>query len=883
MADKPIDEKEIFNSARQIPAPEERQAYVETACAGDPAAVQRILELLRIYDQERSFLESSPVAQSATIDEPMSERPGTTIGPYKLLEEIGEGGFGVVFLAEQTEPVRRRVALKVLKPGMDTRQVVARFEAERQALAIMDHANIAKVYDGGATPSGRPYFVMELVKGVPITDFCDHNHLTPRQRLELFIPVCQAIQHAHQKGIIHRDLKPSNILIAAFDGKPVVKVIDFGVAKATGQQLTDATLFTGFGAVVGTPEYMSPEQAEANNQDIDTRSDIYSLGVLLYELLTGSTPLTRKRVKEAALLEVLRVIREEEPPKPSNRLSSTDELPSISAQRHTEPAKLTKLVRGELDWIVMKALEKDRNRRYDTANAFAMDVQCYLANEPVAAGRPSALYRVRKFLRRNRALVSAAALMLLLLLAGVVGTTIGLIRAEQALVAEAERAEGEKRAKHTAEARLIQVEKGIDLLGSIFEKLDPAAEEKEGLPLRMLLGNRLDQAAAELEGEAVGDALVVARLQDRLARTYLGLGHPGKAEALFTKSLMTRRAHLGAEDPLTLRSMFGQGQACHQGGKTDDAIKLLEQVRDVQSKNLGPNNLETLSTLSELASVYWLMGDAKKAAELLEHVRDERVKQLGEEHEDTLATFRFLAILYAVKKAPEAIRLAEKVLAARQRQYPKDHPLVINAMSSLGFVYRDARKMKDALVILEQARDAAMPSLGPYHPQTLRILHSLAQLYRAYGQTALAITVGEEVRERRLMLLGPDHPATLDSLYDLGLTYHLAHKLEKALPLLEQAVLGLERRKFAQVNARIIIAALCDCQEDLKLYDQAEIWRRKLLALVKAKDGPEVPAYAEQVKRLVKLYDAWGKRAEADHWRNELEAVNSAPPKEDPP
>jgi tetratricopeptide (TPR) repeat protein len=325
------------------------------------------------------------------------------------------------------------VAVKVVKEGMDSRQVLARFEAERQALALMDHPHIAKVLDAGRTSSGRPYFVMELVKGRPITDYCDEKRLGVRERLELFADVCRAVQHAHQKGIIHRDLKPSNVLVAPYDGRPVVKVIDFGVAKATGQLLSDRTLFTGFGALVGTPEYMSPEQAEVNNQDIDTRSDIYALGVLLYELLTGSTPLTRQRVKQAALLEVLRVIREEEPPRPSTRLSeSKDSLPSISAQRQTEPAKLTKLVRGELDWIAMKALEKDRNRRYETANGFAMDVQRYLADEPVQACPPSARYRLGKFVRRNRGRVAVAAVVLALLLAGAAVSTWLAVRATRA-------------------------------------------------------------------------------------------------------------------------------------------------------------------------------------------------------------------------------------------------------------------------------------------------------------------------------------------------------------------------------------------------------------------------------------------------------------------
>ncbi len=359
MANERIDEKEVFNRARVITAPEERLAFLREACGQDLEAMHQVLELLRVYDQDKSFLESPAVAAGSTIAHDPVEVPGTVIGAYKLLEEIGEGGFGVVFLAEQTQPVRRKVAVKILKPGMDTRQVVARFEAERQALAIMDHPNIAKVLDGGATASGRPFFVMELVKGVPITEFCDQNHLTPRQRLELFIPVCQAVQHAHHKGIVHRDLKPSNVLVSRHDTTPVVKVIDFGVAKALGHELTDKTLFTGLATMIGTPLYMSPEQAGMSDLDVDTRSDIYSLGVLLYELLTGTTPFTKERFREAAHDEIRRIIREEEPPKPSTRLSeSTNSIPSISAQRQMEPAKLTKLVRGELDWIVMKALKK---------------------------------------------------------------------------------------------------------------------------------------------------------------------------------------------------------------------------------------------------------------------------------------------------------------------------------------------------------------------------------------------------------------------------------------------------------------------------------------------------------------------------------------------
>jgi serine/threonine protein kinase/tetratricopeptide (TPR) repeat protein len=402
----------LFWSALAISSPEERARYLDQACGGDQQLRGRIEELLAAYPKVEGFLELRAPSPAVTVDEARAtERPGTVIGPYKLLQPIGEGGMGTVFLAEQTRPVHRKVALKVIKSGMDSRQVIARFEAERQALAMMDHVNIARVFDGGTTENGRPYFVMELVHGVPITKYCDDNRLTPRERLELFVPVCQAIQHAHQKGIIHRDVKPSNVMITPYDGKPVPKVIDFGVAKATEQKLTERTLFTQYGTMVGTLEYMSPEQAEMSAPGVDTRSDIYSLGVLLYELLTGSTPLTHKRMKEAAYAEIVRMIKEEEPPKPSTRLSESGEaLASISAQRHTEPAKLTKLVRGELDWIVMKCLEKDRNRRYETTNGLAMDVQRYLNDEPVAACPPSATYRLRKFVRRNKAGLAVAGL-----------------------------------------------------------------------------------------------------------------------------------------------------------------------------------------------------------------------------------------------------------------------------------------------------------------------------------------------------------------------------------------------------------------------------------------------------------------------------------------
>jgi serine/threonine protein kinase len=424
-----MNELDLFAAAIAIADPVQRATLLDRECAGRSDLRQRLDQLLAAHDQSHPLLDAGgPNATGAY--EPTASLAGTVIaGRYKLLEAIGEGGMGAVWVAEQTEPVKRKVALKLIKAGMDSKSVLARFEAERQALAVMDHPNIAKVLDGGLAEAGRPFFVMEYVKGIPITEYCDETKLSVAERLNLFIQVCSAVQHAHQKGIIHRDLKPSNILVAPYDDKPVPKVIDFGLAKALHQSLTERTLHTAHETVLGTPLYMSPEQAQLNNLDVDTRSDIYSLGVLLYELLTGTTPLEKQRFKEAAWDEIRRLIREEEPPRPSARLSSTATLPSLAACRHTEPASLTKQVRGELDWIVMKALEKDRTRRYESANGFAADINRYLAGEAVQAHPPSLKYRAAKFLRRNAAAATTVFAVAAALVVGSILATWGMFAA----------------------------------------------------------------------------------------------------------------------------------------------------------------------------------------------------------------------------------------------------------------------------------------------------------------------------------------------------------------------------------------------------------------------------------------------------------------------
>jgi WD40 repeat protein/serine/threonine protein kinase/tetratricopeptide (TPR) repeat protein len=512
-------ERDIFIEAIQKESATQRAQYLDTACGPDADLRRRVERLLLEHHRQETFMldgEAPGLRRAGDLASHLANlipAPGTVIGRYKLLEPIGEGGFGSVYMADQTSPVQRKVALKLVKAGMDSKQVIARFEAERQALALMDHPNIAKVFDAGVTETGRPYFVMELVKGVPITKYCDDHRLTPRQRLELFVQVCHGVQHAHQKGIIHRDLKPTNVLVALYDGAAVPKVIDFGVAKATGQRLTDRTMFTGFGDVIGTPQYMSPEQAELNQLDVDTRSDIYSLGVLLYELLTGTTPLEQRRAKDAALLEVLRLIREEEPPKPSTRLTTLDKLPTVAAQRGLEPRKLASAIKGELDWIVMKALEKDRSRRYDTANGLANDVRRYLNDEAVQACPPSVWYRFRKLARRNKASIAAAAAGLAVLVAAVVGLSVSNVLigrerdSKQAALSSEHRAVGQAQksaaeaAAHLVQARQSERSMRQALYASRIVIAQQAADAADVPRLRDLLNSlRPDVGQEDLRG-----------------------------------------------------------------------------------------------------------------------------------------------------------------------------------------------------------------------------------------------------------------------------------------------------------------------------------------------------------------------------------------------
>jgi serine/threonine protein kinase/Flp pilus assembly protein TadD len=553
----------------------EWEARLDQACGDDLALRRQVSLLFKEYAEGEGILDRPRADSTATACfETWSEGPGTVIGPYKLMEQIGEGGMGLVFVAEQQHPVRRKVALKVIKPGMDTRWIMARFEAERQALALMDHPNIAKVHDGGETAGGRPYFVMELVKGVPITEYCDDNKLIPRKRLELFLTVCEAVQHAHQKGIIHRDIKPSNVLVTSHDGKPVVKVIDFGVAKPIGQQLTDKTVYTQFAQLIGTPLYMSPEQAGESSLDVDTRSDIYALGVLLYELLTGTTPFDKKRLNQASFDEIRRIIREEEPPKPSTRMSTVSQgATTASEKRGSDPRKLSRLFRGELDWIVMKALEKDRNRRYETASAFAADVRHYLSDEPVQACPPSVSYRLQKFVRRHKGPVSAASAILLVLLVGIVGTTTGLVLA---LAAErrtaTERDEKEEARRQTRQALNTMTDEVVEkLLGKQAQLTDESREF-----LKKVLAYHEAFAAAKADDPEGRQSR--AEAYSRVGSIRMALGEIREAEAAYHDAVAIQQQ---LADEFPDRPEFRQGLATSHG-QLGDALTFLGRTEEAE-------------------------------------------------------------------------------------------------------------------------------------------------------------------------------------------------------------------------------------------------------------------------------------------------------------
>jgi non-specific serine/threonine protein kinase/serine/threonine-protein kinase len=678
---------------------------------------------------------------------------------------------GEVWLAEQTEPVRRQVALKVIKAGMDSALVVARFEAERQALALMDHATIATVSDGGTTPQGRPYFAMEYVKGEPITAYCDRHRLGTKERLRLFAQVCEGVQHAHQKGIIHRDLKPSNVLVAIQDDRPIPKIIDFGVAKATSQHLTERSLFTELGVLIGTPEYMSPEQAEMGSLDIDSRTDIYALGVLLYELLTGYLPFDQKELRRAGFAEIQRIIRVKEPPRPSSRITHLGPASTAAAvNRNTEPRRLAKELRGDLDWISLRALEKDRTRRYQTADALAMDVRRHLSNEPVSAGPPSAGYRTRKFVRRHRSAVAAALAMVLLLLAFGVSMTVLAKRTAR----ERDRANREAaRANLEAEA----ARQVSDFLVGLFSVSDPDEARGHSISAREVL----DRGAARISGDLEHQPGTRVRLLATMGSVYTSLGLYDAAELLLERAVGEGRIALGRDDPATLAALHALANLYWFQDQFSRAEPLYAEVVERRRSIVGAEHPDTLRAQFDLAATYAGMSRWDEAERLTRSTRDTQTRRLGPTHPDTLASLGILQhIYYRTKRYDDALPLAAEAFAGCLKNHGPDHSATLVASHNLATIYEKVGRVAEAERTYRETISALRRLLGEAHSETAKTEFALASLYERLGRRdeaePLMLGACRTLSER----LGTTHSRTRDCADSLARLYEGWGKPEKA-------------------------------------------------------------------------------------------------------
>ncbi len=882
-------EETLFELARKTPEAE-RPALLDRACEGKPELRQRVEALLQA-DAGSSPLLHQPIAMDATLgyettsSKTDSDQIGKLIaGRYKLVESIGEGGMGSVWMAQQSEPVKRLVAIKLIKPGMDSKAVLARFDAERQALAMMDHPNIAKVLDGGLTDDRRPYFVMELVKGTPITTFCDERKLSLQQRLELFVPVCQAIQHAHQKGIIHRDIKPSNVLIALYDDKPVPKVIDFGVAKATGAQLTEQTLNTGFGAIVGTPEYMSPEQAALNNLDIDTRSDVYALGVLLYELLTGSTPVDRKSLKQAALMEVLRIIREDEPPRPSTKLSTAQALPSIAANRHMEPTKLSKLIKGELDWIVMKALEKDRSRRYETANGFAADVLRYLSGEPVTAVPASVRYQVQKFYRRNKPAVISASLVVVALTMGMAGTTWGMLEAqhqkqlaeressakERAWQAEAAQAQSEQRAKQLAdqEAQAARKAEAETKAFSIFlvEDVLAAARPKGlrgGLGREVSVREALEKCSPFIPMRFNGQPRAEALAQHNIGVTFRLIGDLPRAEWHLRRAVSLREKELGTQHADTLSSKNSLAVVLNDAGKPQPAITLFEEVLNAGSAILEPNTRFTIE--NNLSLAYRAIGQWKKSLAIQEENLKRGEMLLGKDHEDVLTTrMNYAAVLHDAGELTRSRELYNQVLARHEATLGEKHPTTLLIKANLATLYLDLDDIVTARRLLEEVVSLEKALMGPDHHTTLASLINLAAVYREAGEVDRSIAMYRDVIDRQKKQLNPEHNDINHALHNLAMALRVKGERTEAIDILKK-VIDQRTNRLGPIHPATLASRnqLAGCYLDQEQYAAARAMYQDILTIEQKAWGDDHPDTLKTHSNLALTYLEEGRIQEA--------------------
>ena len=822
------------------------------------------------------------------------ERAGDSIGPYRLLEILGEGGFGTVWLAERREPMVQRVALKVVKPGMDSKAVVARFEQERQALAVMDHPNVARVLDGGVTPKGRPYFVMEAVRGEPITAFCDRHRHTIRQRLALLADVCDAIQHAHSKGIIHRDIKPSNILVAMVDNRPVAKVIDFGVAKAVSHALTARTIHTERGQFIGTPEYMSPEQAEMGSLDIDTRTDVYSLGVVLYELLSGTRPFDGGSLRAAGYAEIQRIIREVEPPRPSTRVSSMDPATglAVAAARQGERERIAGELRRELDWIPLKAMRKDRTRRYASAESLGADIRRYLDGRPLEAAPESRVYLARKFVRRHRGSVIAVGAVAVALVGGF-GTALW--QAHEAAVQRDAARDAAARADASAQAEMARASElkavadfqddllssvdatsmGVALMADLRAQVQATAGTDSGgagdafeqriggvnptdLAAATLRRAILDPADATITSRFGGQPLVAAQLRQALAVRYRSLGFFDEALRLQVMVVEARRATLGDDAPDTIDARSHQVIALSDLGRFAEAEPIARDNAERARKALGPTHASTIDAVATIAGVLGDLGRGAEAEPLLREAYESSRTARGEHDPATVSHHFSLASFLRRNDQPEAAEpIYRDVLERRRRILGDDHRDTIASINALATYLTEARRPAEAEPLRRESVERSRRVLGEQHPSTLSALSNLAVLLQDQGSTAEAESIDRDVLARRQALLGAAHPDTLVSLGNLARLLRDTGRPAEAEPFYRACVDGSRRvlgpaHRLTAFRSFQFAITLFQCGKT----DEAARLGRETVDTARRAFGPTSPNTIEMSRQIATMLEA---------------------------
>ena len=893
----------LFHQARDLP-PGERGDFLESACGHSPEIRAEVEKLLRHAVTDAQVRATRPGTTAAgrpngareegrgppkpgpgAVTPSAADRRGTRadrLGPYRLLEVLGKGGFGVVHLAEQTAPIRRRVAIKLIKPGMDSEGVIARFEAERQALAILDHPNVARVIDAGTTDRGRPYFVMEYVPGVPITEYCDRHKLDTAARLDLLIQVCEAAQHAHQKGIIHRDIKPSNILVTVQDDRPVPKVIDFGVAKAISHRLTAETIYTEQGQLIGTPEYMSPEQAEMSGLHVDTRTDIYSLGVLLYELLVGKLPFETDVLRRAGYAEIQRVIREEDPPTPSHRLSTLGgESTAIAGRRRTDAGLLIRQIRGDLDWITMKAMDKDRTRRYGTASELAADIRRHLRHEPVVAGPPSTTYRLKKFARRHRAGVAGATAVLVALLLGIVGTGLGLARAthERNRAIDAERAASDRAteaeaARRNAEAEAAKVLAINEFLQDMLGAASPLALGQEATVRQVL-----DSAVRELESGALRQQPAVeAAVRTTIGQTYQALGLYDAAGPHLRRAIELRESRPEGNDAEVAISMRNLGQLLYERGELEASESRFREALEMLRTALGAEDPEVLATEVDLAVVREARGDLDGAEALLRRSLAAQRRQLGSNHIEVATTLNNLACLLQHRGDHVATQpLFEEALSIQRQALGVDHVRVVETLNNLAKSLQMAGDLAGAERVLREALPILRRAYQNRYPRVAICLDSLAQVLYARGNLAEAESLYRESLGILRALLPDDHIDLANALNNLGLLLQAKGDWAEAESLLRDA---LERytRVLGEDHVQISWSEhnLAMLLQDQGRVSEAEVLFRDALRIVRRQMPQGHPDVASALAGLGGCLLAANRCAEAEPLLRECLSIREA-------